>query len=386
VGALVEGRILATDHTGESGSLATVRAINTTALRAAKAWSVRATQAEAWREISSMFGVLLSFLPPGEGPATPIEMIENLRRPMREWVSLPWESLPDELGAFPILGGDDDLTSEAVEYGSDYIEALFENHEADTSWIPQWAVQTFEKVERSVYMVLVSAGQDEYVSTRQLLIEVPVGSRSLVRDEINARGALRTEAYIPLPPDQQFTADGSSWYVPCPECRWPMHVHGALLRCRYPQHSGTFHIAFFGSPTEAPVVTGPVPVEAASAVDVVSLHHAVWRYITVPGVTEVGLMRWLTKHPGVEIDRWPHKDRWDITARVGKTIFEIDLKDVRYPSQIGGKPPRVRYVVVPDYRAWQIAQLKRTLPKEQYTACTVRTLKVLVRKALGEKR
>jgi hypothetical protein len=103
---------LATDDTGESGSLATVRAINITALRAAKAWSVRTTQPEAWREISSMFGVLLSFLPPGEGPATPIEMIENLRRPMREWVSLPWASLPDELGAFPILGSDDDLTSD----------------------------------------------------------------------------------------------------------------------------------------------------------------------------------------------------------------------------------------------------------------------------------
>ena len=377
---------MTTEGSGGSGSLATVQAINTTALRAAKAWSLRDTEPQAWREISRMYGVLLSFLPPGEGPATPIEMIENLRRPMRDWVSLPWNTLPEELGAFPILGSDDDLTGEAIEYGSEYTEALFEDHEAGTDWIPRWAAQTFEKVERSVYMVLVSAGQDEYVSTRQLLIEVPAGTRAVVRDEINARGALRTEAYIPLPPDQQFAGEDSSWYVPCPECRWPMHVRGALLRCRFPQHHGTFEIKSFGSQTAAPMVIGPVPIVAESATDVVSLHHAVWRYITVPGITEVGLMRWLAKHPGVEVDRWPHKDRWDITARVGETVFQIDLKDVRYPSQIGAKPPHVRYVVVPDYRAWQIAQLKRTLPKEQYTACTVRTLKVLVKKALGETR
>src|SRR5690606_40729204 len=50
---------------------------------------------------------------------------------------------------------------------------------------------------------------------------------------------------------QQFTGDGASWYVPCPECRWPMHVHGALLRCRYPQHSGTFQIKAFGSQIDA---------------------------------------------------------------------------------------------------------------------------------------
>ncbi len=162
-----------TDNGDEPRSLVTVRAINTTALRAARAWSLRESEPQAWREISRMHGVLLSFLPPGEGPATPVQMIENLRRPMRDWVSLPWDSLPEELGAFPILGGDDELTGEAVEYGSDYTEALFENHEVDTGWIPRWATQTFEKVERSVYTVLVSAGQEEYAATRQLLVEVP---------------------------------------------------------------------------------------------------------------------------------------------------------------------------------------------------------------------
>lgn len=372
------------DRSGEPHSLATVRAINTTALRAAKAWNVRASEPRAWREIARMHGVLLSFLPPGDGPATPIEMIENLHRPMREWVSLPWDSLPEELGAFAILGKDDDLTSEAVEYGSDYTEALFENHEADTGWIPQWAVQTFEKVERSVYTVLVSAGQEEYVATRQMLIEVPVGTRTVIRDEINARGALRTEAYVPLPPDQQYTHSGTSWYVACPDCYWPMHVRGALLECRYPQHLGTFEIQPKAGAAGEPLVRGPVNVMAESAADVVCLHHAVWRYITIPGVTEVALMRWLAKQPDVVVEKWPHKDRWDITARVGDRSFQIDLKDVKYPGQIGTRPPRVRFVVVPDYRSWQIPQLKRTLPKDRYTACTVRTLKTAVKKALRE--
>jgi hypothetical protein len=376
---------MGTDH-GGAGSLATVRAINTAALRAAKAWGVRETEPKAWREISRMYGVLLSFLPPGDAPSTPVEMINNLRRPMREWVSLAWDDLPEELGAFAILGGDDELTGEAVEYGSDYTEALFEDHEASNDWIPRWATQAFEKVERSVYRVLVSAGQPEYIATRQLLIEVPAGTRSAVRDQINARGALRTEAYVPLPPDQQFAGEDTAWYVPCTICRWPLHVRGALLRCRFPQHQDTFEIVSFGSRSAAPTITGPVPVEAEDATDVVALHYAVWRYITVPGVTEVGLMRWLSKHPGVQVDRWPHKDRWDITARVGPATFEIDVKDVRFPSQIGSDPPRVRYVVIPDYRAWQIAQLKRTLPSAQYTPCTVRTLKVAIKKAIEETR
>ncbi len=372
------------EPTREPRSLATARAINTTALRAAKAWNGRTTESRAWREIARMYGVFLSLLPPGEGPATPIEMIENLRRPMRDWVPLPWGSLPDELGSFAVLGEDGELTSEAVEYGSDYTEALFENHEADTGWIPQWAVQSFEKVERSVYTVLVSAGQQEYVATRQMLIEVPVGTRAAIRDAINGRSALRTEAYIPLPPDQQFTRAGAPWYVACPECRWPMQVRGAFLQCRYPQHPGRFEVLPTTGLAGGPAIRGPQEVMAQSGAETMCVHHAVWRYITIPGVTEVALMDWLAKHPEVQVEKWPHKDRWDITARVHDTVFEIDLKDVKYPAQIGARPPRVRYVVVPDYRSWQIPQLKRSLPRDRYTACTVRTLKASIKSALKE--
>lgn len=381
--ARLEKGISLADDGFERDLVASMQAINTAAIRAAKAWSVRNDTPEAWREVSRMFGVLLRFLPPGEGPTDPIEMVTNLRRPLREWVPLDWSRLPADAGSFPILGSDDDLTAEAVEYGSDYTEALFEDHEATSDWIPRWAAQTIESVERKVFQVLKAAGQEQYVATRQMLIEVPAGTRSEILEQYNARDALRSEAYIPLPPDQQFRTDDRRWYVPCPECGWPMHVRGALLRCRFPQHRGQFTVTSLDSPG-GPVVAGPVNVLARDAADVRALHYAVWRYITIPGVTEVALMRWLAKHAGVTIERWPHKDRWDVTARIGAMSLHVDLKDVRYPAQVAMKLPHARYVVVPDYRAWQIPQLKRSLPKDRFTPCTVRSFKVIVKKALED--
>lgn len=336
-----------------------------------------------------MHGVFLSLVPPGAGPTTPGDLIDSLRRPMREWVPLQWDSMPSELGSFRVLGEDGLLTGDAVEYGSDYSEALFENHEAGIDWIPRWAQQTFEKVERSVYTVLSSAGQEEYVATRQMLIEVPAGTADRVSDELHARGALHTEAYEPLPPDRQFTTGRESWYVPCPVCKWPMHVRGSTLACRYPQHAGQFTITDEQDAAGAPSVRGPMPACALNAAEVVCLHEAVWRYITIPGVTEVALMSWLAEQPGISSDaivKWPHKDRWDITVRVGTTVFEVDLKDTKSPSQIVARPPRVRHVVVPDYRSWQVAQLRRSLPKGRYEVRTVRAFKTAIGKALKEGR
>ncbi|WP_159944021.1 restriction endonuclease-related protein [Nocardiopsis sp. FR6] len=365
-------------------SIRNASGITTAALRAAKAWSVRSTEPGAWREISRMHGVMLSFLPPGQAPSTPVKMIKKLQRPMREWASLPWDGLPDELGTFAILDKDNNLTEDAIEYGSDYTEALFENH-SEESRIPQWAHQAFEKQERDVYRVLISAGQREYAVTRRMLVEVPAGLYDTVASEIHNRGALHTGAYIDIPPDQQFSIKGKSWYSPCPECRWPMHVKGGTLRCRYPQHPGLFRFRPGQDSDETPKLSGPVETEVHSAESAVCLHEAVWRYITVPGVTEVHLMDWLTAQKGInedDVDPWPGKDSWDITVRAGREEFQVDLKDARRPSKIVARPPRVRYVVVPDYRQGQIPQLRRSLPKDRYTPCTVKQFKAMVRQAL----
>lgn len=334
-----------------------------------------------------MHGVFLSLLPPAAAPPTPSDLIAALRHPMRAWVPLRWDLVPSELGSFSVLGHDDLLTGEAIEYGSDYSEALFENHEAGIDWVPRWAQQTFEKVERSVYLVLSSAGQNEYVATRQMLIEVPAGTVEQVSDELHERGALHTEAYEPLPPDRQFVSGQDAWYVPCPVCRWPMHVRGSLLACRYPQHVGQFTITQEHDIDGAPRVRGPLPAIAAHSAEAVCLHEAIWRYITIPGITEVSLMDWLAEQAGIDVDaitKWPHKDRWDISVRAGSSTFEVDLKDTRSPSQIVARPPRARHVVVPDYRSWQVAQLRRSLPAGRYEVRTVRAFKTLVGKALKE--
>ncbi len=56
---------------------------------------------------------------------------------------------------------------------------------------------------------------------------------------------------------------------------------------------------------------GPLLAIAVSARGTASVHEAAWRYITIPGVTEVSLMNWVAEQAGIGSDaitKWPHKD------------------------------------------------------------------------------
>jgi hypothetical protein len=368
--------------TEEQKSLELAECLATAGLRAGLAWSQRFANQDAWREVSRMHGVFVSFLPPGVGPETPSHLIDGLRRPMREWVPLDWDLVPAEAGTFPVLDDQGGLTGEAVEYGSEYGEALFEHHGNGSSQFPRWAWQNFEKIERAVYEVLCSAGQAEYAATRELLIEVPAGPEDRLVLERAQRQALHTSAYIELPPDQKFEYAGAEWYVPCPTCRWPMYVRGTEVRCRYPQHTGLFRLREAAAHAGTPRFDGPRAVAALDATGVRCVHPAVWRYITVPGRIEVDLMAWFRDEIGADlVEQWPEKDAWDITAWFGSKAFKIDLKDTAAPSKIAARPPRVSYVVVPNYRNWQIKQLRRSLPGHR--TMTIRSFHMHVKKELG---
>jgi len=54
--------------------------VTTAALRSAVAWSRRADEPRAWREIARMTGVIMGAFGPGAGPATPSQLVAFLRR------------------------------------------------------------------------------------------------------------------------------------------------------------------------------------------------------------------------------------------------------------------------------------------------------------------
>ena len=65
-----------------AGDRAAARVITSAALRAAVAWTRREEEPRAWRELSRMTGVLMYALGPGQGPSTPLEVVELLRHPL----------------------------------------------------------------------------------------------------------------------------------------------------------------------------------------------------------------------------------------------------------------------------------------------------------------
>lgn len=107
--------------------------------------------------------------------------------------------------------------------------------------------------------------------------------------------------------------------------------------------------------------------------------QAVWRFVTVPGISEVLLERRLRAIPGVEVQMWPVRDAYDllVTAPDGQ-VWRVDVKDHVSPAGIAADPPATEYVVVPAYRKGEASQLRRMLPDKR-----VRTIDQFVGEVRG---
>lgn len=350
-------------------------AVTTAALRSAVAWSRRREEQRAWREVARMTGVIMHAFGPGAVPSTPGELVAMLHRPLGEL--LPEYGEPSALDTVVLLEADDTLSDEAMEIVCDYTEALFDT-DADpaTEWLPRWAWQRGEQVERQTFRSLIQAGdQAVYTSSRRFIVEQPAGDlRRLVEERTSSpvyAGARQVADYTEVPRDRVFRfgpgEEEACWW-PCPVCRWPMRVRPPLVRCSYGPHDARFRLVEHSGQAPALVKTSParfraprpLPAAGAQCVD-----PAVWRFITVPGIPEVGLERLQTRFPGVEVRLWPIKDTFDalVTAPDGRT-WTVDVKDHVDARGIVNDPPTSQHVVVPAYRKGQVNQLKRLLPEK----------------------
>jgi hypothetical protein len=190
------------------------------------------------------------------------------------------------------------------------------------------------------------------------------------------------------------------WWWPCPACRWPMKVTArktrrattASVKCLYPWHAETgasyefvvgagsdaptLHPAFeCRVPTgrTAPMWTGALPVipQAQRVEKHSALVRAVWRYTVVPGLPEVRLHQVIAGAlvgSGWESKLWPNGDQCDHWIVAGEdaqqSLFAADFKDYTHTNQLvmklhwdQGDKGGAQYLVVPDHREDQVAQL-----------------------------
>jgi pPIWI_RE three-gene island domain Y/REase associating with pPIWI_RE len=352
--------------------------VTTAALRSAVAWSRRAGEARAWREVARMTGVIMNARGPGIGPVTPAELVALLHRPLG--YLLPSVDEPSALDAVTLLDADGELSEAAMEIACDYNHALFDGRDPATEWLPRWAWQRAEQVERQAFQSLVQAGdQVAYTASRRFVVERPAGDwQTLAEERTNSkayRGARLVAEYAPIPSERTFrfgSGDAGVCWWPCPVCRWPMRIQQQSVKCTYGPHQARFRITSPASAADAaPALvktsaarlrTPPAhPVAGARCVD-----PAVWRFITVAGIPELLLERRLKGIAGVEVKMWPVKDTFDalVTAPDGHA-WTVDVKDHTDAGRIADDPPAAQHVVVPGYRKGQVSQLARMLPGKQ---------------------
>lgn len=350
-----------------AGDREIARVIASAALRAAVAWTRREDEPRAWRELSRMTGVLMHALGPGQGPASPLEVVEFLRHPLAKLLGPT--AAAGELGDLVLLDAEDRLTDAAVEVGCEYTEALFGTEDPGQGWLPPWAWQQAEQVQRRVFEALIGSGSEaDYAAARRFLIEHPAGDGDGLTELMNEGRVRRVASYEPVPADRVWRARGGVYWWPCPVCRWPMGVRREAVECGYSHHQARFRVdqhgpAVRGAPRLVKVsparlrVPPAQPVAGARCVEM-----AVWRFITVPGVPELDLERRLLRIGDVAVDMWPGRDRLDLAVRAPAGSWEVDVKDHADPITIVDNAPAARDIVVPDYRRAQVKPLARAMP------------------------
>jgi REase associating with pPIWI_RE/pPIWI_RE three-gene island domain Y len=352
--------------------------VTTAALRSAVAWSRRADEPRAWREVARMTGVIMGAFSPGAGPVTPSQLVAFLRRPLCHL--LPHADEPSPLDGVILLDAEDRLTDGAMDIACDYNHVLFHGRDPASDWLPGWAWQRGEQVERLLFQSLIQSGsQKAYEASRRFVIERPAGVQRALTDERTTApeyaGARLVTDYKPVPADRVYRfggGDADECWWPCPVCRWPMRIQEAVVSCAYSPHQAVFRITAAGGPAGSRPVLAKTsgarlrvpdarPTGGSTCVDL-----AVWRFITVPGITEVLLERRLRAIPGVGVQMWPVTDAYDllVTAPDGHP-WRVDVKDHVSPAGIPADPPAAEYVVVPAYRKGQVNQLRRMLPDRQ---------------------
>jgi pPIWI_RE three-gene island domain Y/REase associating with pPIWI_RE len=357
-------------------------------LRAAYAWSERESRPGAMREVARMTGVVMEALGPGSGPASPMQLVACLRRPLSELVTMAGQehdSTEDAINEAVLLDGDR-LADAAYDVACEYAQQLTSAAET-AAWLPSWTRMLAEQVENEAFSALVESGdKDAYTRARRLITEFPAGTQEELSAQVIAAGARCPVKYSPLTADQQYMTGSGSWWWPCPACRWPMTVAGDAVRCRYRPHRAAYQAAQRrpGSPPRllrtGDRVPGSVP-QARPAGNAVCVDPGVWRFIVVPGASEIRIAGELEKL-GADVRMWPDMDTCDLHVRAGTLDRLLDVKEYRSARRLiedlRSKVMRAA-VLLPKSHEHQAGLIAAALPS--ITVITETTLRRQVRQA-----
>ncbi|MFT2014403.1 hypothetical protein ACMA1D_00935 [Streptomyces sp. 796.1] len=368
----------------------TQRAI-TAALRAAYAWSARHQHQAAYRELASMTGVVMEVHGPGHGPVTPHQLVAQLHAPLGELLAFA-DEVDEVIAPVVLLTENDQLTSDAIDLASEYAVGL-QTGVGTSDWLPSWTRMGATRIRRETFAVLTSSkNQDDYVTSRRFLIEHPAGRRDELSELSSKLGAvLPWRGYQELGSSQVHHArDGTGWWWPCPECRWPMAVSHGRVRCRYRPHAAIYRITTTKKADSRPVLTrideGPRVrrPKARPAQGSVCLDPGVWRFVVVPGANELRVAQELEKL-GAQVALWPDGDSYDLKVHLGTTELRLDLKEYRSAyrlcADLRNATPRAR-VLLPRTHEHHLPVVRSALPQLPITTET--QLKASVRKALTD--
>jgi hypothetical protein len=353
-------------------------------LRAAYAWSERKAHPEAMREIARMTGIVMEALGPGHGPAAPMQLVGFLRRPLGDLLALTGDT-DDPVAEAVLLSPDDRLADTAYDLACEYARQLTQTMAAE--WLPSWTRMRAEQIQNEVFAALVESGDPGgYVLARRFLIDHPATDHEELSAQLLATGARLAARYSPLTPDQQYQARGRGWWWPCPVCKWPMTVTSDYVRCRYLPHQASYQVVP-GRASSPPRLlrTGdrsPRRVPTARRADTAAcVDPGVWRYIVVPGASEVRIASSLEKL-GADVQLWPDMDAYDLHVRTGRLERQLDVKEYRSARRLiedlRDKPPSVM-ILLPATHEHQLDVITTRLPS--VTVVTETTLRRQVRQA-----
>jgi REase associating with pPIWI_RE len=365
--------------------------IITAACAAAYAVSDRGAGPRATGErLIECLGVLAAAHPVGGAPSM-AEFRRLLSEPVRNL--MPAGTDAGQTGDLILLDRAGRLHDEAADVWREHLipAAAFEQ---------RWSLPRLraEQEERRLYQELRALGQDGYVRARELLVTRPAGDvRALRRawDDLWPR----LGDYHPVADLGQVAVSG--WWFPCPACRWPMRAEEATggvwrVSCEADAARGVSYTArpedWRGEPVLAPAgrhaprVTG----QHASA-DHFAVSRAVWRYITLPGVLEIGLRDYALKL-GADVTLWPHLDEYDLRITIGGRTWRIDVKAWASPVALArallaaDRPREHLHIVLPDHQTPACPAISDVLRPRNMTVTTMGRMKATLRAAGREAR
>jgi len=360
----------------------------TAALRAAFAWSVREQRPDAMYEIAKMTGVVMEAWGPAGGPATPMGLVARLHEPLAGLLAFA-ETADETIDAVRLLEADG-LSPAAQNIACEYVLPLNGETE-ERPWMPRWAWMRADRIREQAFRGLnASRDQEHYVAARRFLIEYAAGTREQIGDALSALpGPPPDPHFIDLPADRVYLGlDGSRVWWPCPVCRWPMRVAGGRVSCLYPPHAARFHLIDSGTPELRRLGesgSGALPASHA-AEGAVCAEHGVWRFVIVPGCTELRIAKDV-EALGAQVELWPDRDAYDLRVTAGSTVITADVKEYnsvhRLVQRLREKPARAR-ILLPRTHEHQRTVLKSALPAAK--AITETQLRAAVRRGTKEGR